>query len=54
METLIVIIIVALAAAYLIRTFIKGTAKSDGCACGGSCTNCPPSENCAEKKTEKI
>jgi hypothetical protein len=50
METLTVIIIIAVATAYLIKTFFKGASKSGGCACGGGCSNCPPSADCAGKK----
>jgi hypothetical protein len=53
METFIVIIIIAAAVAYLIKTFIRGTRKSGSCSCGGGCSNCPPSEDCAAKKAEK-
>jgi hypothetical protein len=38
MQTLIVILIVAVAAAFLIRNFLKKIKKEDQCGCG--CTSC--------------
>lgn len=53
METFIVIVIIAAAAAYLIKTFVKNAPGNGSCSCGGGCSNCPPSEDCAAKKAEK-
>jgi len=46
METLIVILIVAAAAAYVGRIFYKGFKQKDGCACG--CTCCSISDSCSQ------
>jgi hypothetical protein len=45
METLIVIVIVAVAAAYVGRIFYKGFKQKDGCDCG--CTCCSLSDSCS-------
>jgi hypothetical protein len=50
METILIILIVVAAAAYLIKTVFKGASGSGGCACGGGCAHCPPSRDCGEKK----
>ncbi|MFH0728021.1 MAG: FeoB-associated Cys-rich membrane protein [Pseudomonadota bacterium] len=52
METLLIILIVAAAAAYLIKTFVKGASGSGDCARGG-CANCPPSKDCADNADNK-
>ncbi|MBW2435734.1 MAG: FeoB-associated Cys-rich membrane protein [Deltaproteobacteria bacterium] len=39
MQTIIVIIIVAIAAAFLIRKFLKNFKQEDPCSCG--CSSCP-------------
>jgi hypothetical protein len=39
MQTLIVILIVAIAAAFLIRNFLKKFKQEDQCGCG--CASCP-------------
>jgi hypothetical protein len=39
MQTIIVIIIVAIAAAFLIRKFLKNLKQEDACSCG--CSSCP-------------
>jgi hypothetical protein len=46
METLIVIVIVAVAAVYVGRIFYKGFKQKDGCACG--CTCCSISDSCSQ------
>jgi hypothetical protein len=53
METGIVIIIIAAAVSYLIKTVVKNIPKNGSCSCGGGCSNCPPTEDCAAKKVEK-
>lgn len=50
METLIVILIVAAAAAYVGRIFYKGFKQKDGCACG--CTCCSISDSCSQPAAE--
>lgn len=45
METLIVIVIVAVAAVYVGRIFYKGIKQKDGCDCG--CTCCSISDSCS-------
>ena len=47
METVIVAVIVGLAAAYAIKKFYAGTKKGGACGCG--CSSCPASEGCGEK-----
>ncbi len=47
MQTIIVIIIVCLAAAYLVKTFIGQSDEKNGC--GGGCTSCPTADGCSEK-----
>jgi hypothetical protein len=39
MQTIIVIIIVAIAAGFLIRKFLKTFKRQDACSCG--CSSCP-------------
>jgi hypothetical protein len=51
METLIVILIVAVAAVYVGRIFYKGFKQKDGCACG--CTCCSISDSCSEPAAGK-
>jgi hypothetical protein len=41
MQTLIVILIVAIAAAFLIRNFLKKFKQEDQCGCGCGCAACP-------------
>ena len=52
METLIVILIVAVAAVYVGRIFYKGFKQKDGCACG--CTCCNISDSCSEPAAGKV
>ena len=47
MQTIIVIIIVCLAAAYLVKTLIGQSNKKQGCGCGY--TSCPTADDCSEK-----
>ncbi len=47
MQTFIVIVIVCLAAAYLVKTFFGKSGKNDGCGCG--CTSCPTADTCNDK-----
>jgi len=54
METLIVVIIIVAALAYLIKKWVINANRSGSCSCGGCCSHCPPSEDCAEKKAEKV
>jgi hypothetical protein len=49
MQTAIVIIIVCLAAAYLLKTFFGKSDKKGGCGCG--CASCPTAGACDEKET---
>lgn len=51
METLIVLLIVALAAVYVGRIFYKGFKQKDGCACG--CTCCSIADSCNEPAAAK-
>ncbi len=46
METLIVSLIVAVAAVTVGRIFYKGFKQTDGCACG--CTCCSISDSCSQ------
>jgi len=46
METIIVVLIVAAAAVYVGRVFIRGFLKKGDCACGCSC--CQLSDSCTE------
>jgi hypothetical protein len=46
MQTLIVILIVAVAALYVGRVFYNGFKQKQGCACG--CTCCSISDSCSE------
>lgn len=46
MQTLIVILIVVAAAAYVGRRFYTGLKKKEGCACG--CTCCDISDSCSD------
>ena len=49
MQTLIVILIVAVAAVYVGRIFYNGFKQKEGCACG--CTSCSISDSCSEPAT---
>jgi hypothetical protein len=51
MQTLIVILIVAIAAAFLIRNFLKKFKHEDACGCG--CSSCPTDPASCEEKPEK-
>jgi hypothetical protein len=51
MQTVIVILIVCLAAAYLVKTFIGKSGKNNSCGCG--CTSCPTSETCNDKDQQE-
>lgn len=44
MQNLVVAIIVALAAVYVVRTFYKRLKKSNGCSCG--CSACGQQDHC--------
>jgi FeoB-associated Cys-rich membrane protein len=46
MQILIVILIVAIAAAFLIRNFLKKFKRQDTCGCG--CSTCPTSPEACE------
>lgn len=48
METLIVIIIVGLAVAYLITNTVKSSKKEDSCG-GCTCESCPTAVGCKEE-----
>jgi hypothetical protein len=50
MQTLIVILIVAIAAAFLIRRFLKKFNANEGCDCG--CSSCPMDPASCEENTE--
>ncbi len=42
MQTIIVALVILLAAGYLVRTFIKKEqGNGNGCGCGGGCGPCP-------------
>jgi hypothetical protein len=51
MQTLIVILIVAIAAAFLIRKFLKNFKQQEACGCG--CTSCPADPASCEENPEK-
>ncbi|MGD8702145.1 MAG: FeoB-associated Cys-rich membrane protein [Desulfosarcina sp.] len=46
MQTIIVIIIVAIAAVYVGRIFLRGFKQEENGACG--CTACPSSDSCTQ------
>ena len=46
METLLVVLIVAAASAYLIGRFVKTWKQKDACGCG--CSGCNVEETCSE------
>jgi hypothetical protein len=50
MQTLIVILIVAIAAAFLIRKFLKNFKPEDTCGCG--CSSCPADPASCEENPE--
>ncbi|MBU2552370.1 MAG: FeoB-associated Cys-rich membrane protein [Proteobacteria bacterium] len=54
METMIVLIVAGLAAAYLIRRFYKNArSREAGCGCGGQCSSCcaaPPEHRPASER----
>jgi hypothetical protein len=50
MQTFIVILIVAVAAAFLIRKFLKNFKQEDACGCG--CTSCPTDPTSCEEDPE--
>jgi hypothetical protein len=50
MQTLIVILIVVIAAAFLIRNFLKKFEQEDACGCG--CSSCPTDPAACEEKPE--
>jgi hypothetical protein len=50
MQTLIVILIVAIAAAFLIRKFLKNFKQEDACGCG--CASCPTDPASCEDNPE--
>jgi hypothetical protein len=51
MQTTIVIIIVCLAAAYLVKTLIRKPKDQDSCGCG--CTSCTTSTTCHEENKKE-
>ena len=51
MQTLIVILIVAIAAAFLIRRFLKKFKQEEACDCG--CSSCPTDAASCEENPEK-
>jgi hypothetical protein len=51
MQTLIVILIVAIAAVLLIRKFLKNFKQEDACGCG--CTSCPADPASCEENPDK-
>jgi hypothetical protein len=50
MQTIIVVLIVAIAAAFLVRKFLKNVKQEDTCGCG--CTSCPTDVAACEESTE--
>jgi hypothetical protein len=50
MQTLIVILIVAIAAAFLVRNFLKKFKQEDQCGCG--CASCPTDPTSCEENQE--
>jgi len=50
MQTLIVILIVAIAAAFLIRKFLKKFKQEEACGCG--CSSCPTDPASCEENPE--
>ena len=50
MQTIIAIFIVAIAAAFLIRNFLKKFKQEDACGCG--CTACPEDVTACEENPE--
>ena len=48
MQTTIVIIIVCLAALFLVKTFIGKSGSKHSCGCG--CAGCPTAGTCEDKK----
>jgi type II secretory pathway pseudopilin PulG len=51
MQTLIVILIVAIAAAFLIRKFLKNFKQEETCNCG--CSSCPADPTSCEENPDK-
>lgn len=47
MQTILVIIIVCLAAAYLVKAYFGKSGKNNSCGCG--CTSCPTADTCNDK-----
>ena len=50
MQTLIVVLIVAIAAAFLIRNFLKKFKQEKACGCG--CSSCPVNPDTCEESPE--
>jgi len=50
MQMLIVILIVAVAAAFLVRNFLKKFKGQDQCSCG--CSSCPADPECCKENSE--
>jgi len=50
MQTLIVILIVAIAAAFLIRNFLKKFKHEEACGCG--CSSCPTDPDACEENPD--
>jgi hypothetical protein len=50
MQTIIVILIVAIAAAFLIRNFLKKFKQDDQCSCG--CSACPTDPDTCEENPD--
>jgi hypothetical protein len=52
METIIVLLIVALAGVYTFKTFFKSTQSADRCGCG--CESCPAEAACDIKESDGV
>jgi hypothetical protein len=54
METILVIIVVGLASAYLVRKFYRSLQKTEETQCGCGCTSCPSEQKCEEPPSQTI
>jgi hypothetical protein len=54
METLLIFIIVGLAAAYLLRKFSRSLQDKGETPCGCGCTSCPKESDCDETALKAI
>ncbi|NOQ20782.1 MAG: FeoB-associated Cys-rich membrane protein [Desulfobacterales bacterium] len=52
MQTIVAILIVAIAAGFLIRNFLKKIKKEDQCGCG--CTSCPTDPASCEENPDNL